>query len=108
MVTYMSKFGLAPTVHLATPRNGRVLTCSLQSRILLRQPPEQIRCTASQRLGPERGLLRRIFDVLGQLCLPLWQQPPEFGAMAAYLASPHAHNITGQTINIDGGQVMHA
>ena len=37
-----------------------------------------------------------------------WQQPPEFGAMAAYLASPHAHNITGQTINIDGGQVMHA
>ena len=37
-----------------------------------------------------------------------WQQPAEFGAMAAYLASPHAHNITGQTINIDGGQVMHS
>lgn len=37
-----------------------------------------------------------------------WQQPVEFGAMAAYLASPHARNITGQTINIDGGQVMHA
>jgi len=37
-----------------------------------------------------------------------WQQPAEFGAMAAYLASPHARNITGQTINIDGGQVMHA
>ena len=40
--------------------------------------------------------------------LSRWQQPAEFGAMAAYLASPHAHNITGQTINIDGGQVMHS
>jgi 2-hydroxycyclohexanecarboxyl-CoA dehydrogenase len=37
-----------------------------------------------------------------------WQTPTEFGAMAAFLASDHARNITGQTINIDGGQVMHA
>lgn len=37
-----------------------------------------------------------------------WQTPPEFGAMAVYLASGHALNITGQTINIDGGQVMHS
>jgi glucose 1-dehydrogenase/sorbitol-6-phosphate 2-dehydrogenase len=37
-----------------------------------------------------------------------WQTPPEFGAMAVYLASEHARNITGQTINIDGGQVMHS
>ena len=36
-----------------------------------------------------------------------WQTPPEFGAMATFLASEHARNITGQTINIDGGQVMH-
>ena len=33
--------------------------------------------------------------------------PPEFATMATYLASEHARNITGQTINIDGGQVMH-
>ena len=37
-----------------------------------------------------------------------WQEPAEFGAAAAFLASPHARNITGQTWNIDGGQVMHA
>ncbi|MFT4688197.1 MAG: SDR family NAD(P)-dependent oxidoreductase [Verrucomicrobiia bacterium] len=37
-----------------------------------------------------------------------WQESDEFGAMAVYLASNHARNITGQTINIDGGQVMHS
>lgn len=37
-----------------------------------------------------------------------WQEPHEYAAMAVYLASDHAKNITGQTINIDGGQVMHS
>jgi NAD(P)-dependent dehydrogenase (short-subunit alcohol dehydrogenase family) len=37
-----------------------------------------------------------------------WQTPAEYAAMAVFLASEHAKNITGQTINIDGGQVMHA
>jgi len=37
-----------------------------------------------------------------------WQEPKEFGAMATFLASEHATNITGQTLNIDGGQVMHS
>ena len=36
-----------------------------------------------------------------------WQMPEEYAAMATFLASDHAKNITGQTINIDGGQVMH-
>jgi glucose 1-dehydrogenase/sorbitol-6-phosphate 2-dehydrogenase len=40
--------------------------------------------------------------------IPEWQTPEEIGAMAAYLASPHARHITGQTLNIDGGQVMHS
>ncbi len=37
-----------------------------------------------------------------------WQCPDEYASMAVYLASDHAKNITGQTINIDGGQVMHS
>lgn len=37
-----------------------------------------------------------------------WQTADEIAAMAVFLASDHALNITGQTINIDGGQVMHA
>ncbi len=37
-----------------------------------------------------------------------WQEPEEFGAAAVFLASPHARNLTGQTLNIDGGQVMHS
>lgn len=37
-----------------------------------------------------------------------WQEAGEFGSMAVYLASDHARNITGQTLNIDGGQIMHS
>jgi NAD(P)-dependent dehydrogenase (short-subunit alcohol dehydrogenase family) len=37
-----------------------------------------------------------------------WQTPAECAAMAVFLASEHGKNITGQTLNIDGGQVMHA
>ena len=37
-----------------------------------------------------------------------WQTPEECAAMAVFLASKHAQNITGQTLNVDGGQVMHS
>jgi 2-hydroxycyclohexanecarboxyl-CoA dehydrogenase len=36
-----------------------------------------------------------------------WQQPEDVAAMAVFLASRRGHNITGQTINVDGGYVMH-
>jgi NAD(P)-dependent dehydrogenase (short-subunit alcohol dehydrogenase family) len=36
-----------------------------------------------------------------------WQQPGEIAALCVYLASKHGINITGQTLNVDGGQVMH-
>jgi NAD(P)-dependent dehydrogenase (short-subunit alcohol dehydrogenase family) len=36
-----------------------------------------------------------------------WQTPEDLAAMAVFLASKKANNITGQTINVDGGYVMH-
>jgi 2-hydroxycyclohexanecarboxyl-CoA dehydrogenase len=36
-----------------------------------------------------------------------WQQPEDIAAMAVFLASPRAKNVTGQTVNVDGGFVMH-
>ncbi|MEP3478656.1 MAG: SDR family oxidoreductase [Fuerstiella sp.] len=37
-----------------------------------------------------------------------WQEVDEIAAVTIFLASDAARNITGQTINIDGGQVMHS
>lgn len=36
-----------------------------------------------------------------------WQTPEDIASMATFLASAKSKNITGQTINVDGGQVMH-
>ncbi len=36
-----------------------------------------------------------------------WQEAAEVAAMAVFLASPRSRSITGQTINVDGGYVMH-
>ena len=35
-----------------------------------------------------------------------WQTPEDVAAMAVFLASPRAGNVTGQAINVDGGYVM--
>ena len=60
---------------------------------------------ASQRQDYEQWAAEKIRKVspLGH-----WQLPHEYSSMAVFLASDHAKNITGQTINIDGGQVMHS
>jgi 2-hydroxycyclohexanecarboxyl-CoA dehydrogenase len=79
---------------------------------MVRTPLNESVWAASQALLPEEQRLD--YDTWAaekiRRLAPLgrWQEPPEFAAMAVYLASPHARNITGQTINIDGGQVMHA
>lgn len=38
--------------------------------------------------------------------LKRWQEPEDVAALAVFLASAAAKNITGQTMNVDGGQVM--
>jgi NAD(P)-dependent dehydrogenase (short-subunit alcohol dehydrogenase family) len=43
-----------------------------------------------------------------QVCpLGRWQTPEEIAALAVFLASDRAGNITGQALNVDGGWVMH-
>lgn len=44
-----------------------------------------------------------------QKVVPLnrWQEPEDIAAMAVFLASAAGKNVTGQTINVDGGFVMH-
>ena len=36
-----------------------------------------------------------------------WQDQEDVAAMVVFLASKRAKNVTGQTINVDGGMVMH-
>ncbi len=44
-----------------------------------------------------------------QKLVPLnrWQEPEDIAAMAVFLASRRGRNIAGQTINVNGGYVMH-
>lgn len=48
-------------------------------------------------------------EKIGRL-VPLgrWQEPADVAAMVVFLASVRGQNITGQTINVDGGYVMHS
>lgn len=39
--------------------------------------------------------------------LSRWQTPEDVAAMCVFLASDRCRNVTGQTINVDGGFVMH-
>ena len=61
---------------------------------------------------PETG--RSTYDAWGaekiKKLIPLnrWQHPEDVAATAVFLASNRARNITGQTINVDGGWVMHS
>ena len=40
--------------------------------------------------------------------LARWQEPEDVADMVTFLSSARAAQVTGQTINVDGGQVMHA
>ena len=40
--------------------------------------------------------------------LARWQEPEDVADMVTFLSSARAAQVTGQTINVDGGQVMHS
>ena len=62
-----------------------------------KQPPEQ-------RLSYEAWTDEKIRKVIP---LGRWQDADDMAALAVFLASPRARNICGQTLNVDGGFVMH-
>ena len=61
------------------------------------QPPER-------RLSYEDWAADKISRVVP---LGRWQSPDDIAAMIVFLSSARASEITGQTINVDGGCVMH-
>ncbi|HEY2911257.1 MAG TPA: SDR family oxidoreductase [Gemmataceae bacterium] len=63
-----------------------------------RQPPEQ-------RIEYDEWATEKITKLVP---LNRWQTPEDIAATAVFLASARAANITGQTINVDGGYVMHS
>ena len=61
------------------------------------QPPEQRKTYAKWADSKIRSIVP-----LGR-----WQTPEDIAALIVFLSSPRAMNITGQTMNVDGGFVMH-
>lgn len=59
---------------------------------------------AASRLDYEAWAAEKIAKVVP---LNRWQTPEDIAAMAVFLASARAANVTGQTVNVDGGFVMH-
>lgn len=58
----------------------------------------------AERLGYEEWSERKIKAVVP---LGRWQTPEDIAAMIVFLSSDRASQVTGQTINVDGGFVMH-
>lgn len=67
------------------------------------------RAWREQHQGPEKISYDRWAEDKISRVTPLgrWQTCEDVASLAVFLASPKANNITGQTLNVDGGQVMH-
>jgi NAD(P)-dependent dehydrogenase (short-subunit alcohol dehydrogenase family) len=59
---------------------------------------------ATERLSYEEWTNRKIKAIVP---LGRWQTPEDVAAMIVFLSSVRAGQVTGQTINVDGGFVMH-
>ncbi len=68
---------------------------------------QMLRGMLAQRSADTGTPVEQLFQGLEQM-VPLGRldDPEDIAAMAAFLAGPGGRNITGQTINIDGGLVM--
>ena len=62
------------------------------------------RAEPSDRVDYEIWAERKIAQLVP---LGKWQTPEDIAAMIVFLSSPRASAVTGQTINVDGGYVMH-
>jgi NAD(P)-dependent dehydrogenase (short-subunit alcohol dehydrogenase family) len=62
------------------------------------------RTDPAERLDYEAWGERKIKQLIP---LGKWQTPEEVAAMIVFLSSPLTGSVTGQTINVDGGYVMH-
>jgi 2-hydroxycyclohexanecarboxyl-CoA dehydrogenase len=64
---------------------------------------------AARQPASERSTYEAWADEKVKKLVPLgrWQEPADIAAMSVFLASKRARNVTGQTINVDGGYVMH-
>ncbi len=58
----------------------------------------------SERLSYEEWAGRKIRSIVP---LGRWQTPEDIASMIVFLSSDRAREVTGQTINVDGGFVMH-
>ena len=58
----------------------------------------------AERLSYEEWSDRKIKAVVP---LGRWQAPEDVAAMIVFLSSDRAAQVTGQTVNVDGGFVMH-
>jgi len=84
------------------------------NRILAETYPEvhtELNFTSPFQLLVATVLSAQTTDIRVNLTTPalfaVYPTPEDMAAMAVFLASPRAGNVTGQTINVDGGQVMH-
>lgn len=59
----------------------------------------------SERRSYDEWAVRKINQIVP---LRRWQQPEDIAAMIVFLCSARASEVTGQTINVDGGSVMHS
>ena len=72
--------------------------------VALKVPVRKLEALESDRLSYEAWTDRKIKSVVP---MGTWQSPDDIASMVVFLSSKRAGQVTGQTINVDGGFVMH-